>query len=90
MTTREIPGYVVRAEFDRPVGVHQSCAQVGRGDGLSAFDLLHESDGLALGPAAIVAVGFGEKGAMSAMLGFEIGDAWILPEAFRVYPAERG
>src|SRR5208337_96619 len=44
---------------------------------LSALDSLDESDGLALGPAAVVTTGLRQEGAMSAALSFDIGDMRI-------------
>src|SRR5271157_1163257 len=49
-------------------------------DWLSALDSLDESDGLALGPATVVAIRLGKKGAMSAALGFDIGDMRIVQQ----------
>src|ERR1039458_7707492 len=48
-----------------------------RADRLSRLNALEKGNSLALGPAAIVAVGFGEEGAVSAVLGFEVGDMRI-------------
>ena len=44
------------------------------------LDALDEGDGLAFGPAAIVAVGFGQESAMPAVRGFDISDFRVVQQ----------
>ena len=49
-------------------------------DGFATLRALDEGNGLALGPASIVAVGFGEEGAVSAVQSFDISNVRIVQQ----------
>src|SRR5207302_4689272 len=73
---RELQRLVIGSEFDRKVSLHatilnEPASKTGRSESAQKID------DLALGPAAVITVGRGEKGAVAAIVGFVEGDVGV-------------